>query len=351
MIKIESGLLESPQKLAEEIFKRDVKGSFAIVSDEQIGNLYGKTLLKALLELNTKAFLFTFTAGEKYKTRKTKEELENQMFEKGLGSDTTLIALGGGVTTDLAGFLASTYCRGISFISIPTTLLAMADASIGGKNGVNCDYGKNLIGTTYQPQRVIIDPGILKTLNMREIKSGLVEIIKHALIFDADLFEYLKTYSKEILSLQNESLEKIIRESCRIKLQIIEENQTMKGKRHLLNFGHTVGHALEKLSSYALSHGEAVAVGIRCESQIAHQLGFLQKSSLDKIQDLFSQYGINTVLEEKFSIEALLEAMTLDKKSIDGKPRFVILEEIGKCSACDGAFCQTVDEELLKSIL
>lgn len=342
-ILIESGILKNLKKLKEKL---QLQGPAVIISDDHVAKLYGKPLKDALNCLH-----LTFEAGESQKNRQTKEMLEDKMLGKGLGSDTTLIALGGGVTTDLAGFIAATYCRGIAFISIPTTLLAMTDASIGGKTGVNCAYGKNMIGAFYEPKKIIIDPEMLSTLSFNELKFGLVEVIKHAIIFDQELFKYLETHSKEILAKDTQALEYVIFKSCQIKLKIVESSKKTKGIRNLLNFGHTVGHALESLSNYALSHGEAVAMGIRMESQMAVLLGILDTPSFNQIKNLFTLYDIKTTIDHQFSIEKILEKMVLDKKSVDGKPRFVMIEKIGKCFIKDHQFCMSAPESVIRDSL
>ena len=233
------------------------------------------------LQLGLEAILFSFPNGEQHKSRATKEKLEDQLFEKELGRDICVIALGGGVTTDLGGYLAATYCRGVPLVMMPTSLLGMVDASIGGKTGVNTPYGKNLVGSIYQPKKVLIDPATLQSLPLKELRNGIVEMIKHGLILDRDYFTYLNEHADQLLELDLSILEKAIFESCRIKREIVEQDDRESGKRNLLNFGHTVGHALENLTHYSLAHGEAVAIGILVESHLAVQLGHLNSNDFD----------------------------------------------------------------------
>ncbi len=318
--------------------------TFAILSDDNLKPLYADRLHSYFVQSGLKAIQFSFKNGEENKTRTTKEHLEDQMLEKHLGSDTCLIAIGGGVTTDLGGYIAATYCRGIPLILIPTTLLAMCDAAIGGKNGVNTPLGKNLIGTILQPKKVIIDPLTLKTLNENELKEGFSEVIKHAIITDVDFFDCLENVCEPLAN-----IEKMIESSCRIKCEIV--NDENKNKRHLLNFGHTVAHAIEIVSHYRISHGQAVAIGMVIESKIAVILGKLKKSELERIKKIILQFGLNCDLPPNISIENLMEAMILDKKSLNAKPRFVILKGIGSCDDCNDAYCMTVDEDLVREAL
>ncbi|MBS4168956.1 3-dehydroquinate synthase [Parachlamydia sp. AcF125] len=321
---------------------------FALIADTITGPLYGEKIKEMLLKEGLEASLFTFPSGEAYKTRATKENLENQLFEKGLGRDTCLLAVGGGVVTDLAGFIAATYCRGIPLVMLPTTLLGMVDASIGGKTGVNTPRGKNLVGCIYQPQLVIMDVSTLGSLSREEIKNGAVEMIKHGLIADASYFSYLALHSDRLLALESAILQKAIYESCRIKKEMVEQDEKERGKRHLLNFGHTIGHALEHLTHYELSHGEAVAIGILVESYLALIKGCLSQHSFDQIRDILRKYALPLRLPRRISYEALFQAMILDKKSCHGKPRFVMLQEIGDPFIPHSNYCVPIEDELIK---
>jgi len=338
MIIIRQNILKDPKSIITGLGSK-----FAIISDENVSPIYGQALLKDLSKLDVEAFLFSFPSGEIYKTRATKERLEDQMLEAGLGPDTCVIALGGGVVTDMAGFLAATYCRGIPLVLIPTSLLAMVDASIGGKNGVDHPLGKNLIGSLYEPDKILIDAGFLKSLPLHELRNGFVEMIKHGIVGDQRYFESLEKYPSGLLSADSPLLERMIAQSCRIKSQIVQQGT---GKRHLLNFGHTVGHALENLTQYELSHGEAVAIGMLVESQMAVNLGHLKPSSLDRIKAVLAKYTLPLKLPSEISIDALLNIMILDKKSINSRPRFVLINEIGS-----PLNCRHVEEPVIKNAL
>lgn len=345
-IEIGSGILNRQTDFLSTLASR-----FVIITDDNLAPLYGENLHKTLSAAGLEVYLFSFPAGEQHKTRGTKELLENQMFETGLGRDTCVIALGGGVVTDLAGYLAATYCRGIPLVMAPTSLLGMVDASIGGKTGVDVPYGKNLLGCIYQPKKVVTDLSTLKTLPKKELANGAVEMIKHALIADSKLFDDLEKHSNHLLKLDTPYLEKAIFESCRIKKGIVEQDEKDKGKRHLLNFGHTIGHALERLTHFSLSHGEAVAIGIMVESHLSLQLGALDQNSFGRIKQILVQYGLPLKLPTQIPIQALLDGMVLDKKSVRGQPRFVMIEAIGSPYIQKNCYCTPVEETLLKKAL
>lgn len=296
----------------------------AIITDSNLIALGEK------LKSSLSAELFSFPAGEQHKTRETKQLLEDKLLLKKYGRDTCLIALGGGVALDLVGFLAATYCRGVPVIYIPTTLLAMVDASIGGKTGVNTPHGKNLIGTFTQPQAVFIDTDTLNTLPTSEWRNGIAEMIKHGLIADPQLFA---TLEKNYNHLQkSDFLIDLIEANCLIKKNIIEQDEREQGARKLLNFGHTIGHAIETLEHYHISHGEAIAIGMLVESHLSFQAGYLSDSFLIQLRNILQNYGF-PLYTSVFGNQSLFQkTLMLDKKSINTIPRFVLLEKIGKPS-------------------
>lgn len=335
----------------QNAFLSRLASKFAIITDDKIAPLYGTTLRESLCISGLEAYLFTFPNGEQHKTRATKEYLEDQLFKQGLGKDACVIALGGGVVTDTAGYLAATYCRGIPLVMIPTSLLGMVDACIGGKTGVNVPYGKNMLGCIHQPRKVVIDLAALASLPKKELVNGVVEMVKHGLIADGKLFEFLERNSDQLLALDNAILERVIFESCLIKKKIVEQDEREIGKRRLLNFGHTVGHALESLTNYALSHGEAVAIGIVVESYLSLKLGILDQHSFDRIIKILVQYGLPLQLPFKLPTEAIRQAMSFDKKSLSGKPRFVMINAIGSSFANGSNYCSHIENSLLNDAL
>lgn len=343
-ICIQSGLLNGLSLLLKSFGNR-----FALITHEELAALYGEKLFASLsptLEID----LFTFPAGEAHKTRATKSLLEDQLLEKGFSRDTCIVAFGGGVVTDLAGYIAATYCRGVSLVTIPTSLLAMVDASIGGKTGVNTAQGKNMIGCIYQPKKVLIDPTLLQTLPLHELRQGIIEMIKHGLITDHHYFEELEKQMNHLLARDLEVLEKAIYESCRIKKEIVEEDERESGKRHLLNFGHTVAHALESLTKYRMPHGEAVAIGILVESYLSTKLGDLDNDALTRIHNLLIACGIPLHFPS-FSASDIFEAMTVDKKSLKGKPRCVILNKIGEAARFGSSYCTVIEQKWLSEAI
>lgn len=347
-IEISYGMITDP-KFASSM--ANYGSRFAIITDDKVAVLHGEKLKKHLTSQGLETYVFSFPNGEKFKTRQTKERIEDQMLEQGLGRDTCIIAMGGGIATDLGGYVASTYCRGIPLIMIPTSLLGMIDASIGGKTGVNVPQGKNLIGCIYQPKKVCIDLSLLSTLPANELKNGSVEMIKHGLIACESYFEYLEKHLDGFFDLESCILEKAIAESCRIKQSIIQEDEKENGKRHLLNFGHTIGHAIENLTDYSISHGQAVALGLIVESYLAMQLGFLEKNCFERIHRIFDIHKIPYKLFSKLAPEKMIHAMAWDKKSLKGKPRFVILQNIGLPLNCESSYCTHVDDLELINVL
>lgn len=301
----------------------------AIITDETVGNLYANQICHWIQETGRKTVCLAFPSGEPSKTRETKESLEDRLLEGGFGRDTCIVAIGGGVVTDLAGYIAATYCRGIPVIMVPTTLMAMVDASIGGKNGVNVSQGKNLVGTIYQPKKVLIDPSVLRSLSPSELKNGFVEMIKHGAVADKTYIEFLERHVDQLLSLESHLLERAILMGCSIKKQIVEQDEREKGRRHLLNFGHTIGHALECVSGYSLTHGEAVALGMMAEGQIALRLGVFSEAGYNRMRALFRAYGLPLHTKKSLSAHDIWDAMMFDKKSLHRHPRIVLLSDIG----------------------
>lgn len=327
-------------------FCKELANSVVIIADKHVSKLYSPDLIKFLASHGVKTHLLTFKARERKKSEKIVKTLLKKLFSLKLGKKTAIMALGGGITTDLAGFIASIYCRGISLINVPTSLLAMVDASIGGKNGINTPYGKNLIGTIYSPKRILIDPKFLKTLPLIDLKNGLVEMVKHALIADSSYLTFLEENVDNILKMNLEVITKAIKRSVEIKSSIVEEDPFETGKRKLLNFGHTLGHAIEKASRYKIPHGKAVALGILCASYLSYKMNYLDQASLDRIVRLIKQMGLKVSIKNLFT-EKLIKAMSFDKKASRNRPCFVLLEGIGHPKDFSGKYCTEVEKSLL----
>ena len=293
----------------------------------------------------------TFPAGENHKTRETKALLEDALLAKSYGRDTCLIALGGGVTTDLVGFIAATYMRGVPVIDIPTTLLAMVDASIGGKTGVNTPFGKNLIGSFNQPHAVFIDTDTLASLSKREYINGLAEVIKHAIIADAKQVALLETKHEAILARDPKTLAELILENCQVKQHIVEQDEHEHGIRQHLNYGHTIAHAIELIEQYQIGHGEAVAIGMLVEAYIAVRLGILAETELSRLQKLMSLYALPLSTKAFTDKSAFIAALTLDKKSKAKTPRFVLLKKLGQVYQPGEEYTVAVAEDILQDAL
>lgn len=323
----------------------------AIITDSNLADTYGQALQKTLNKQGCLADLFVFSAGETHKTRHTKEQLEDELLRKQYGRDSCFLALGGGLVCDLVGFLSATYCRGVPVIYLPTTLLAMVDASMGGKTGLNTPLGKNLIGTFTQPYAVCMDMATLQTLPDCEWRNGIAEMIKHSLIADANLFAQMQS-SQNLQALQNRAdLVDLIQKNCAIKKSIVEQDEHEKSIRQLLNFGHTIGHAIEALEDYRIGHGEAVAIGMLVECHLAVQAGYLSDTVLEAVHALLHRYALplkTSVFQNK---SLFLEALILDKKSIQSIPQFVLLTGIGQPYVHEGQYTHPVAIEYLDRAL
>jgi 3-dehydroquinate synthase len=305
---------------------RQMNAKLALFCDKNIANLLGYDWQSFLRQKGIVLELFLFEPGEKNKNHKTKELLENQLFEQEFGRDSCFIALGGGVTIDLIGFIAATYMRGVPFICIPTTLLAMVDAAIGGKNAINTAYGKNLLGTFYFPRKIYYDFQWLSHLPKKEWIHATAEIIKYAITLSYDLFLQLEN------GLDQRDLSKtmnLVKTCILLKHQIVSCDFTERlGIRSILNFGHTIGHALEKITDFQMAHGEAVAMGMLVESYISWKMGFLSYASFTKIQVLICSYEFPLAIYN-FQKKLCLEMIKKDKKVKKGVNHLILLQEIG----------------------
>jgi 3-dehydroquinate synthase len=341
-INLSSGSLFDP-KLANEL--KDQSLRFALFCDDTVADLLGKKWQAHLEKLGLDVTLFTFPPGEGEKSRERKAALEDLLLSQKFGVDSCMIALGGGVTTDLIGYLASTYCRGVSLIHVPTTLLGMVDAAIGGKTGVNTAFGKNLIGTFYPADRILIDPATLASLPPSEWVSGSAEVIKYGFIASSHLFKKLQNWNPK----DPEYLEEIIHQCVQIKAQVIEADFEEKlGLRRILNFGHTIAHALELLENYHMAHGEAVAIGMLVEGFLSLKMGYLQASAFQEMEKLIRSFPFALKISSHITAQQLREALLLDKKSAQGVPRFVLLEQIGACCSFHGHYCSHIPEQVLE---
>ena len=320
---------DEPAKLGELLRLYKIGEKFVVITNTVVDRHYSEALLTSLRAAKLQADKIVVADGERHKNLKTAERIFGEMLRRRCDRRTVVIALGGGVIGDLAGFVAATFMRGIEFVQAPTTLLAQVDASIGGKVGVNHALGKNMIGAFHQPRLVWIDTSTLKTLPKREIISGLAEIIKHALIRDSQYFAFLETSLPKLLQLDHAALIQTIRRSCEIKSAIVTQDERETGERALLNFGHTVGHALEAATNYRLlRHGEAVLLGMLAEAYLSRAAGLLSDETFIYIEKFLQKIPLKARLVGT-DLAIVENCMALDKKTQRGQVRMVLLRAIG----------------------
>ncbi|MBR0267588.1 MAG: 3-dehydroquinate synthase [Clostridia bacterium] len=325
---------------------------FALITDSNVESLYAQPICRLLTEAGFSGEVFAFPAGEKSKTREMKAMLEDRMLQAGFRRDCFVLAVGGGVVSDLAGFLAGTYGRGVPFINYATSLLAAADASVGGKTAVDTPLATNLIGLFYQPKKVYIDIDCWSTLPGREIASGLAETIKHACLADADFFAYLEKHMEEIRAVSPDACEHIARRNCEIKYRVVMKDERESGLREVLNLGHTVGRAIETLSGYRLLHGEAVSIGLVAECALSVRLGLMTGEEASRVKALLSRAGLPVRIPEETDREALVRKLYTDKKVRNGCLRFVVQKGIGQIAEFrPGVFATEVSEDIARELL
>ena len=308
----------------------------AVVTDSNVEPLYAEPIRKKLCDKGFDAKMFTIPAGEKSKTREMKEFVEDSMLSVGFRRDCAVLAVGGGVVTDLAGFTAGTFGRGVPFANFATTLLAAADASVGGKTAVDTPLATNLIGIFNQPRKVWIDIDTWNTLPVRELSSGLSETIKHGCLGDKELFEYLETNIEQVFTRNTEVCEYIAEHNCAVKYKVVMKDERESGLREVLNLGHTVGRAIETLSGYRLLHGEAVGIGMAAQARLGNKLGFISEENMRRVIALYERAKLPVTIPDYISREELVKKLYTDKKVRNGKLRFVFQKEIGDVVSFDG---------------
>lgn len=329
-ILIGDGLLGTPDLLVPYLGTHQV----AVITNTTVGPLFLDKLLASLG--GVAADVIELQDGERFKTLDTYASVIDALMDKRHNRTTTLIALGGGVIGDLAGFAAATFQRGVAFVQVPTTLLAQVDASVGGKTGVNHPGGKNMIGAFHQPRCVLADTATLATLPGREYRAGLAEVVKYGVIWSADFFAELERRIDALNQRDTAVLAEVIRQSCAIKAAVVAEDEREEGRRAILNYGHTFGHALETLTGYdQLLHGEAVAIGMVLAADCACRHGLLDEASVQRIRGLVGALGLPTAIPPGIDPPAALAAMGMDKKVVDGRLRLVLPERIGAVRVTD----------------
>ena len=327
-IRIGPGLLA---RLGAECARLGLRKRCAVIADTNVGPRYGKAAQTALTKAGFTSSLIIIPAGETAKSIKTVEACYNQLAAQRLERQSFVVALGGGVVGDLAGFVAATYLRGIAFVQVPTTLLAQVDSSVGGKVGLNLKAGKNLVGAFHQPRLVLCDLATLASLPMREYRSGLAEVIKYGIIYDAGLFRRLERDLPRLLRRDERTLAAVIARCCEIKADVVRQDETESGLRAILNFGHTIGHALEAISHYGkYLHGEAIAIGQVAAAKLSAQVLGLPAEEVKRIERIFQRAGLPTQVKLNApQRQKFLTAMSLDKKVSGGEIKFVLARRIG----------------------
>ncbi len=336
-VRIEPGLLSTVGELVKQVAPHE---RAVLVADANVADLHAPVVAESMRSAGYEVLSANIEPGEQWKNLDTVRDLYQLLLDARLDRRSPLIALGGGVVGDTAGFVAATYLRGVPFIQCPTTLLAMVDASVGGKVGVNTPHGKNLIGAFYQPSLVAIDTDTLQTLPPRELRCGLAECVKHGIVRDADLFDWIEAHLDAILALDSATLVELVQRNVRIKSDVVAADERESGLRAHLNFGHTFGHAIEATQAYdsqhGYRHGEAVALGMVAATRLATTTGRCDATVLDRLVALSARIGLPTAAENLAPIDRLMDAMQMDKKLESGQLRLVLPCRIGEASIVTG---------------
>ncbi|MEM7552862.1 MAG: 3-dehydroquinate synthase [Cyanobacteria bacterium P01_A01_bin.84] len=336
-------------KLGEKMSGLGLGKKVLVVSNPTVFPLYGERVINSLQSVGFDVASCILPDGEQYKTLESLQKIYDIALENRLERNSSMVALGGGIVGDMTGFAAATWLRGIRFIQIPTTLLAMVDASIGGKTGVNHPQGKNLIGAFHQPQLVLIDPDVLKTLPEREFRAGMAEVIKYGVIWDPELFTEMEAHPglDKMSDISPELIEKILNCSCQAKADVVGKDEKEVGLRAILNYGHTIGHAVESLTGYTqVIHGEGVGIGMVAAGQIAVKLGMWKPEEAERQDKLIAKAGLPTKLPTGIDIEAIITTLQTDKKVKAGKVRFILPTQLGTVTITDQVPRDTIREVL-----
>ena len=327
-IQVGAGILDGIGKRLQE---SGLTGKVAVVTNPTVAQLYLDAVHGSLQQAGFEVVPILVPDGEEHKTLKSLTTIYNRLITERCERKSCVLALGGGVIGDLAGFAAATYLRGVPYVQVPTTLLAQVDSSVGGKTGVNHENGKNLIGAFYQPKLVLIDVNMLASLPRRELVGGLAEVIKYGIIEDPQLFDELEKNVSKLIELDRELLKRVIVTSCSIKARVVEADEREEDQRAVLNFGHTLGHALEAATDYRqLLHGEAVAIGMVKAAMLSVQHGFCDQQTFERILKLVKKAGLPNEIPSGVSMVKVIQSMELDKKAADGRIKFVMSQGIGK---------------------
>ncbi len=346
-VLIESGLRHA---LGDLLAAHAPAHRYAIISDSRVAALHGSELMETLAAAGLDSDLFTFPAGEASKVRKSWSRLSDELFAAGFGRDCCVVALGGGVTGDLAGFVAATFMRGVPVVQVPTSVVAMVDASVGGKTGVDAKAGKNVIGAFHSPNLVATDPEYVATLSREERGQGLAEAVKHGAVLDEDYLDAIVASADELLDGGASEMESVVRRSVELKARVVSEDEREGGLRQILNFGHTIGHALEAESGYSLGHGSAVAVGMVLEARIGERMGRTRLGTADRIEAALETCALPTSVPSDLDPAAVVSRTLADKKTRAGKPTYVVLTCVGTVDREVG-WVRSVPDEVVLDVL
>lgn len=342
-ITVKEGLLE---EIGHFLRQRPCGKRYVVITDDRVGKLYGEKLLHSLRAPGLACDIVTFPHGEANKNLATITMLTSSLARMGVDRKDCLVALGGGVTGDITGFVAAIYMRGIAFVQVPTTLLSQVDSSVGGKTGVDIPEGKNLVGAFYQPKAVYVDSRVLRSLPFEELLNGLAEVIKYGVIYDRDFFHYLDRHRDRILALDLPVLEEVIMRCCAIKAAVVAADEKEADLRRILNYGHTLGHAVEAASDFTIAHGMAVAMGMVAVNKLAVAKSLLSREEADEIRALLAGFRLPVAIPGGLDKELMKSFLKTDKKSVSGKPFFVLPTCIGKVTITDDVPDELIDAAL-----
>ncbi|CAN5881073.1 3-dehydroquinate synthase [soil metagenome] len=324
---------------------------YAVITDSGVAPTYAARLVHALRAAAQQAEVFAFPAGEAFKTREQWASVTDAMLLAGHGRDTAVAVVGGGVPGDLGGFVAATYMRGLPWVQVPTTLLAMVDASVGGKTAVDTPSGKNLVGVFHPPRAVIADPETLRTLPREHLRAGLAEAVKHGAIADGEHFAWIGRFADRLLSADAETMTELVARSVEIKAEVVSRDEREAGPRKALNFGHTIGHAVEAASGFRLLHGEAVAIGMVAEARLGERLGVSAPGTAERLRSLLASLELPTSLPPEITPTEVIGWTRTDKKSREGRAEYVLLARIGIVDAAGGRWGHAVPDALVHQVL
>jgi 3-dehydroquinate synthase len=330
------------KSLAEFLQTRFENHSLFVFTDSNLLSLYQDVIQSNFSDMPNFRDLLSFPAGEASKSRRQRDQLEDQLLTSKAGRDSLIVAIGGGVTGDLVGFVAASLFRGIPLIHLPTSLIAQVDSSIGGKVGINHPAGKNLIGSFYQPEAVFIHIPFLKTLPAEEFSNGMAEVVKYAVALDDSLWHWLEEHYQDLLDRNVQSLEIMVEKCVNLKVEVVEKDVHESGFRSILNFGHTIAHGIEQISRYQVKHGFAVAAGMQVAALLSHQLLDYDSTNLKRLDDTLQRFGLNTVDVNSYDAGSLWQAIQSDKKARNRSPRFTLLDSAG----APALFHQVSEKEL-----